>query len=285
MKKLSRPFYYALAALLLAALIAVRQMTVTQKNVPVPAALVQEHKLLLQYDVYASGFKALSASLTIGMDKKAYDMAMEAETRGLIGRLFPWKVSMDTTGRIGAKGALIPILHTDRTTWRQKVSLEEMSYDPHGKVVKMTTQDDGKAAADLPIDNALSNHAVDVLTGTLALLQNADSTHHCTGQFPVFDGKRRFNITLTDDGTEILASSRYSRFEGEAMRCILKVEPAAGFEPKDEKRGWMAVQNYTEARHKLPTLWLARIKDSEQVIPVRMEIASAYGSVVANLSR
>jgi hypothetical protein len=88
-----------------------------------------------------------------------------------------------------------------------------------------------------------------------------------------------------DDGKEILPPSKYSSFEGEALRCTIKVVPVAGFKQKDNKRGWMAVQNHTEAHHKLPTLWLARMKNSTQIVPVRMEIASDYGSVVAHLSK
>jgi hypothetical protein len=159
-----------------------------------------------------------------------------------------------------------------------------MDYGPNGKVLKSTTQDGDKTTVDRDINQVLSANTLDLLTGTLVMLQSAKNTNHCTGKFPVFDGKRRFNITLKDDGTEVLAPSSYSKFEGEAMRCTLIVEPVAGFQPQDQKRGWMAVQNHTEARHRLPTIWLARMKDSGQVVPVRMEIASAYGSVVAHLS-
>ncbi len=248
------------------------------------ATPVYERNLSLGYDVYASGFKAFSASLRMKLGKKAYEMAVEAKTRGLIGGIFPWRTSMKTVGHTDKKGALVPALHTARDTWRKSVSVTEMSYDLHGKALKMTTQDNGKAVTKLDIDAALSSHAVDVLTGVLVMLQSADRTHTCTGKFPVFDGKRRFNISLTDDGTEILAPSKYSRFAGAAMRCILRVEPVAGFRPKDAKRGWMAVQNYTEARHKPPMLWLAKIKGSDQMIPVRMQIASDYGAAIAYLS-
>ena len=242
-----------------------------------------EHKLALKYDVYAGGFKALNASLVMDLDKKAYDMKLKAETEGFIGSLFPWKASYNTSGH-AEKGLLIPTVYTERSAWRDNEKITEMDYGPNGKVLKSTTQDGDKTTVDRDIDEVLSANTLDLLTGTLVMLQSAKNTNKCTGKFPVFDGKRRFNITLKDDGTEVLAPSSYSKFEGTAMRCTLTVEPVAGFQPKDQKRGWMAVQNHTEARNKLPTIWLARMKDSGQVVPVRMEIASAYGSVVAHLS-
>ena len=251
---------------------------------PAPYAVDRQRKLALRYDVYAGGFRALNASLVMDLDKKAYDMALKAETQGFIGTLFPWKATFNTAGHANTKGALIPTIHTERSSWREKVSFKEMSYGPTGKILKTTTQSNGKTTTDRDINDVLSGRAVDVLTGALTMLQTANKNQKCTGKFPVFDGKRRYNITLSDNGTEILPPSRYSSFQGEAMRCTITVEPVAGFVAKDAKRGWMAVQNHTAERNKPPILWLARMKETGQVVPVRMEIASTYGSVVAHLS-
>lgn len=284
MKIAFQPACLALSVALVAGLVLATPATASYETMPVAYSIDHQRKLALKYDVYAGGFKALNASLVMDLDKKAYDMALNAETQGVIGSLFPWKASFNTAGHADAKGALIPSLYTERSSWRRKVSFKEMSYSPTGKVLKTILQDNGKTTTDRDINSILSDHAVDVLTGTLTMLQSAKNTRKCNGKFPVFDGKRRFNITLNDMGTDILPPSRYSTFKGEAMRCTLTVEPVAGFAKKDAKRGWMAVQNHTEKLNKRPTLWLARMQDSDQVVPVRMEIASDYGSVVAHLS-
>ena len=283
MKRALTPFYSAVFALLLAGSLAMGTAEASYENAGIRYAVDREHKMALQYDVYAGGFKALNASLTMDLDKKAYDMALRAETEGFIGSLFPWKGSYNTSGH-AEKGVLIPTVYTQRSEWKKNVNVMELSYAPNGKVLKSTAREGDKTTTDRDIDAVLADNSLDLLSGTLAMLQSAQNTHKCTGKFPVFDGKRRFNITLTDDGTEVLPASRYSRFQGEALRCTLKVEPVAGFKKKDAQRGWMAVQNHTEERHKLPTIWLAQLKGSQQMIPVRMEIASAYGSVVAHLS-
>lgn len=242
-----------------------------------------EHKLSLKYDVYAGGFEALNASLVMDLDRHAYDMKLKASTQGFIGSLFPWQASYDTSGH-AANGKLIPNVYTERSSWRGAEKVTEMDYAPNGKVLKSTTQDGKKTTVDRDINQVLSANTLDILTGTLVMLQTAKNTNKCQGSFPMFDGKRRFNVVLKDDGKETLQASRYSSFSGEALRCTLEVQPVAGFEPKDQKRGWMAVQNHTEARHMLPTIWLAKLDDTGQVVPVRMEIASEYGSVVAHLS-
>lgn len=246
---------------------------------------VQEaRKVDLKYDVYAGGFQALNATLELDLDKKAYDMALQAETQGFIGSLFPWKASYTTSGHTNADGAPVPTLHMARSSWRDDTKLTEMDYDPDGNLLKMTTQQDDETTTDRNVKKTLTSDAVDMLTGTLMMMQNAKNTDKCEGSFPVFDGKRRFNITLQDDGKDTLKKSRYSSFSGEALRCTVKVEPVAGFKDKDKNRGWMAVQNHTEQRHKLPTVWLAPLEKGGPTVPVRMEIASAYGSVVAHLT-
>ncbi len=277
---------YVLPVLVVAVLIAVRPVPVSHEKLPAPVPVVNHiHKLFLKYEVYAATFKSLNSSLKMEIDNKNYSVELEATTEGFIGKLFPWKTSTRTTGRVSEKGALIPTLHTETSTWRKNVSVTETHYDAQGKAMKMTVQDNDKPPVSIDMDNKLTAHAADVLTGMVALLQNAGNTHKCTGSSTVFDGKRRFDITLTDDGKEMLVPSKYAHFEGEAMRCILKVVPGDGFQPKDLKRGWMVIQNYTESRNKLPTLWLAKTKDSDdQTVVVRMEIASAYGSAVANIS-
>ncbi|TAL29398.1 MAG: DUF3108 domain-containing protein [Alphaproteobacteria bacterium] len=245
--------------------------------------VTEPRKMDLQYDVYAGGFHALDASLELDLDKKAYDVGVDARTKGFIGKMFPWQASYSTSGR-SEKGVLIPTTSTARSAWRSKVSTTEMSYDPKGRLIKTTTQDGQKTTVNRDIDKSMANNAVDILTSTLLIMQNARNTQKCEGSFPVFDGKRRFNITLHDDGKDVIRKSEYSSFSGEALRCTMKMEPVAGFKDKDLKRGWMAVQAHTEERKKDPTIWLARLDSKGPVVPVRMEIASEYGTVVAHLT-
>lgn len=243
----------------------------------------EPRRLGLTYDVYAGGFKALKAQLGLDLDKHAYDMELAAQTQGFIGDLFPWSATYSTSGH-AQDGELIPTIYTSKSSWKKKVKFTEMSFDPKGNILKTTTQEGRKTTVNRDIKKELAQNAVDMLTGTLLMMQNAKNTEKCEGSFPVFDGKRRFNITLQDAGVEKLKKTDYSGFSGEALKCTVKVEPVAGFVEKDKRRGWMAIQNHTEERNKPPTLWLARLEENGPVVPVRMEIASSYGAVVAHLS-
>lgn len=245
--------------------------------------VTEPKKMGLRYDIYAGGLKALNADLELDLTKQAYDIGLRAETDGFIGSLFPWKGDYSTSGR-SDNGVLKPTVAISRSSWRDKESTTELSYDANGNLLKSTHKSGQRVVVKRDIKENLTRDAVDMLTGALLMMQNAKNAGKCEGSFPVFDGKRRFNITLKDGGRETLEKNRYSRFAGDALRCTLKVEPVAGFKDKDQKRGWMAVQNHTEERKKPPTIWFARLDDKGPVVPVRMEIASAYGSVIAHLA-
>ncbi len=247
-------------------------------------AAQKKQAIHLRYSVYASGFEALHATLTMNLGAKAYRVKVRAKTQGLIGALFPWRGSYITVGHAD-HGRLVPAVYTARSTWRKTEETTQMKYAWNGRLLKSTTRDGKKITVRHDFKPALTRHALDMLTGVLAMLQNAGKIHACAGIFPVFDGKRRFDIVLKDDGREMLEPSRYSGYKGMALRCTLTVRPVAGFSKEDQKRGWLAVQSHTEARHMLPTLWLGRLKGSGAVVPVKMEIASAFGAVVAHLSK
>ncbi len=237
----------------------------------------------LKYDVYAGGFKALNAELTMDLDPKAYDMALKAQTQGMIGNLFPWEASYATSGH-AEDGTPLPSMHTSRSSWKKNEKVTEMQYGPQGTLLKTTTREDNKTKVKKDFEPDMTKNAVDMLTGALQMMQNTGLTDKCAGAFPVFDGKRRFDIELTDDGKDTIAKSKYSSFKGEALRCTIKVKPVAGFKKKDQNRGWLAIQNHTEERNKPPTIWFAKLEENGPMVPVRMEIASSYGSVVAHLT-
>ncbi len=238
----------------------------------------------LTYDVYAGGFKALHADLELDLDRQAYDITLTANTQGFIGSLFPWRATYKTAGQTTRSGEMMPSQHIARSSWKDEEKITEMNYGPNGKLLKITVQEGEKTTTDRKIEQELAADSVDLLTGTLLLMQRAKNEGECKGSFPVFDGKRRYNITLTGGGMDTIKQTGFSIYSGKALKCTLKVEPVAGFKKKDYKRGWLAVQSHTEERKKPPTIWFARPDPDGPVIPVRMEINSSYGAVVAHLT-
>lgn len=250
---------------------------------PLPENPTAPDRMSFSYNVYAGGMHALKADLNLSLGTENYAVGLQAETDGVIGSLFPWRGTYGTKGATH-DGKLEPLAFESKSIWKQKVKASALEYDGKGGFVESRTIKNGTSTVDPAVNESLTADTADMLTAAVKLFQASSTAGKCEGKSAVFDGKRRFNIVFKPDGKEIIAPSKYSSFSGEALRCIVEVEPVAGFKPKDMKRGWMVVQEHTRERHKMPTLWLASPAEGAPAVPVRMEIASAYGSVVAHLT-
>jgi len=239
---------------------------------------------LLDYNVYAGGLHALRASLELGYDEKSYAVSLNAKTNGFIGKIFPWSASYKSSGLETKTGDLIPIGYEAQSKWKKKLKTLAFTFNDDGSFKEKKTTRKGKTQTQDNFKQELTLDAVDMLTGTIKMLQTVENKRDCTASIPVFDGKRRFNMNFKNVGVELIKKSKYSSFSGKALKCIIEVEPIAGFKKKDMKRGWIAVQEHSRKRKKLPTIWLGELKNGH-IAPVRMEINSDYGAVIAHLTQ
>ena len=243
------------------------------------SASVYAKDMDLTYDVYAGGFQAMEAKLSFSGAKKTYEIKFDAKTKGTIGKLFPWRGIYETEGTAGSKTT--PRSSEAISVWDGESKKVAMKYDRKGNIISRKINGKNEVIQN---KNELSKDTVDMLTATLIMLQSVERKSTCNGKVPVFDGKRRFNINFKEDGKVTLKPSKYSIFSGEAMRCVVTVEPVAGFKERDKKRGWLAVQEHSKSNKSLPTLFVARRNSHEPYVPVRMEIKSSYGAVIAHLT-
>lgn len=241
-----------------------------------------EDSMSLGYNVYAGGFRALHASLALDLAQKEYKVGLDAKTEGFIGKLFPWAGKYETSG-VKKQDALTPAEYAATSTWKDEEKQTRLEFKD-GLLTTRYETETGHADSKKDIEAALAKDAVDMLTGAVTLLQNTNGMESCKGTVPVYDGKRRYNLHFKDAGQGKIYESRYSLFHGDALKCIVEVEPVAGFSKRDQKRGWLAVQNHTKERKKMPTIWLSRLTEDGPVVPVRMEISSSYGAVIAHLA-
>ena len=124
-----------------------------------------------------------------------------------------------------------------------------------------------------------------MMSGLTHLFEIAGAVQTCDQKIPVFDGKRSFEIAFTNPKIVSLSKSKYNLYEGDSLRCDMVVTPLSGFSEKDLKKGWMAVQNQSKKNGKPPQIWLARPDGFERSIPVRLQLKSNYGAVIAHLSQ
>lgn len=253
-----------------------------------PTAYAQSHteapvRYDLTYDIYAGGVRGVSAQYDIKWSANSYELALKTATSGFIGKLFPWRGEYTTRGIIDPSNHLQPEKHTSTTVWRDNPTRKAL-YFKSGKIVKATRTEDENTETKNNIPAAYTQDALDLLTATQTAFDRITETATCNTSIAAFDGKRKFNITFSNPKKVFIEKSRYSVFSGPAVKCTITVVPVKGFSESDMDKGWLAVQNHTRDRGRLPEIWLGRVAKNGPLLPVRMEINSDYGAVIAHLS-
>ncbi|MGM0421975.1 MAG: DUF3108 domain-containing protein [Pseudomonadota bacterium] len=245
-------------------------------------AKAEQGNYKLSYDVYAGGMHALRSTYAKERNTDQYDVMVTAETNGFIGRLFPWSGAYESSGII-RNSDMIPVEHVSITRWKKDKSNKKIVFDK-GEATKMIETEDGESETKTDFKPVLVRNASDMLTATLLAFQDIDQTDSCNTSIAAFDGKRKFNIRFSKSKKTHIEKSKYSVFSGPALKCTVTVEPLEGFKEKDMSKGWMAVQNHTRKRGRLPEVWFGRLHDDGELVPVRVEISSNYGGVVGHLT-
>jgi hypothetical protein len=153
--------------------------------------------------------------------------------------------------------------------YRGKQRLAQLDYDGGGGV---RTHIDPPAELDDrdPVPPALQQDTVDPLTAGLRAVLSG-----CRGQLRVFDGRRRYDLTLTDLGDADTPPSRHTVYSGRARHCRATIQPLAGFwrsEPRHDER-----PTHVDA-------WIAAPRSGVLPVPVYLELAAPRGTLAIHLA-
>src|SRR3546814_7071423 len=106
--------------------------------------------------------------------------------------------------------------------------LVEISYDRRGEVIGTLVQpaQDWEGRHPLPPDAGKGTlDPLSVIAGLGELLQAGG---RCEGTFPVFDGRKRYDLIVSDAGERALEPTSYSLYTGPARRCKLDYKMLGG---------------------------------------------------------
>lgn len=250
---------------------------------PAMAEVKKGHQIM-QYDVYAGGIHALQSKLDIDLSNaKKYEISLAAQTFGLLGRLAPWEGVFKSKGWRAAQNNK-PELHQSVAIWRGDEEIKDYRYGRDGTFKSYSLKDDKNDGSPKKVDNELTQGTSDVLSATLNVLQAVAQKGECTGSTEIFDGKRRFKLNFKQKREVQLEASRYNVYEGPAVECTAMVEPVAG-KWREKPRGWMSIQEQGREKGTMPTVWFAKMDDSETAVPIKVRVKTDYGTLFMHLTK
>lgn len=229
---------------------------------PIPAA---GDGVALEYAVRYGPLEVVTMRTTARFDGARYETTSELRTVGVIGMLFPWTSGASTAGWRDAAG-LRPEWHRSRGEYRGTIRTVSIDYSDAGvrSAVHPPAEDDHRD----PVPIADQQQTIDPLTASLAT-----ATAGCRGALRVFDGRRRYDLVLSDLGeTELPAPTPV--FRGASRHCRARVAPVAGF--------WRAEERHDERPAQLD-VWIASPPPAGFALPVYMELSAPRGTLTIAL--
>lgn len=244
-----------------------------------PAWAAEQH---LRYELYAAGLDAVEANATIRENGRAYSADLEAQTRGLLGRLVPWQGSFHSEGVDGRDAMPLPLLHVSTARDRKHTQVQTYRYGGDGTFKAYDVRTDGRDTTPKDVDPVLTRDTTDALSAALASMRVVAAGKPCAGASEVFDGERRYRLVFHDLGRDVLKPSSYTIYGGPAEKCAAEVVPLQG-KWHAKPRGWLSIQEQGRKLGTLPLVWMAAIEPGAAAVPVRVQVATAYGTLVMNV--
>ncbi|MDJ0946643.1 MAG: DUF3108 domain-containing protein [Kiloniellales bacterium] len=229
----------------------------------------------LDYQIWTGGLQAMSLETRMLRGQDRYQVDIKLESAGMIGRMFPFKLSARSQGKTKAGGGegLRPDVYDVRSTWRDQDRVVAIRYEDGTRpVVKVEppAEDDNRD----PVPQEQIAGTIDPMSAVLVLLEQTAAEGRCQGEVQVFDGRRRYDMVVRHVGPAEVAESSYSPYAGPAVECRAGMKRISGFWNTRKAKE----HNYDELR-----IFLAPILDNVPPLPVRLVAKNDYFSIIIHM--
>ena len=233
----------------------------------------------LTYEVYLGGMHIFSMNVDMALRPGGYTVAAQGGTRGMIGWLYKWDIKVAAEGRDDA-GAIRPSVYQSAMDWQKNPRITRLAFAEGGAYdVQRTPPPDPDPDDDNTLPGQLPENTVDPLSLAVAATRALAANGQCAQTLPVFDGKRRYDLTTNDLGPATIAPNRYAMYHGPATRCGFTIDRISGFNKKYSRSRW------DQDKEAPPTMWIAQVREGVPPVPVRYEGAIALGNMVIHLTK
>ncbi|WP_119303987.1 DUF3108 domain-containing protein [Dongia deserti] len=241
----------------------------------VPAASANQAQL--SYVGYIAGAPVLnlSADITVPEGTKpgdgAYRIAADIATMGNLAVLYPYTQSLQATGALKAGKARPAKYNSTIRIWQRQETVT-LTYAPNGAVgieaVPLTRQ------AQMAKEQGYAHGTMDPASLVVAVASLFAKAGSCEGTYQLFDGVRRYDLSLAQGGYADLVAMPNSYYDGSATECIATPQLVAGFQ-----QSALNASLYPQSAR----LWMAPAIAGFPTVPVRIKAQSAFGEVTLEL--
>lgn len=234
-------------------------------------------RLEAKYSVSMAGFAIGRAELIVDVSGGRYVSAASGRAAGMLSVLFDGEGVLAAQGTID-QGRPVPSAFVLSFSSEEQKSEMRMVLD-HGAVKELSPAVVRAGRDRVPLTEQHRRNVMDPLTALLVPLESAYDVvgeDACRRTLPVFDGRRRYDLTLTYKRMDRVEADK--GYSGPVVVCAVTFRAQAGHRP-----GSSLVKYLSEGRD--VELWLAPVAGARVLAPIRATIGSALGTLVVNATQ
>ena len=228
--------------------------------------------IVADYTFYFGGFTIFQAKTTIELRRKSYKVVSKSKTDGLLNLLYEWSGQATSNGSF-LEWRSVPSLHQNVGKRAGNIRKTVLSYKS-GELAFSDIQPPPDLSEVFPIPRGLVKETIDPLTAIVEINRRLEREMGCNATFQVFDGRRRYDLTLADRGELTLKQTPFSSFQGKALVCAINVNMLGGH--KREKSKYAATSG-----EKL--VYVGRPLKDGPFLPVGLMVETAFGTLTGHL--
>ena len=230
-------------------------------------------KLEARYAASVAGIVVGRGSWSIEIGQNQYTAAASGRVVGLL------KILSNGEGTAAAHGAieggrLLPATYSSRVTMDDKVDEVRLALTA-GVITEAMAEPPMPPSADrVPISDAHRRGVLDPMTAELMPVGGSGdpvSPEACRRTLPIFDGRQRFDLTLTFKRFDHVKAEK--GYQGPVVVCMVSYQPVAGHRP-----GRAAIKYLMATRDM--EMWLAPIAGTRVLVPFRASVPTFIGQAV-----
>ena len=230
-------------------------------------------KLEARYTASVAGIVVGRGSWVIDIGQNQYTAAASGRVVGLLKILSNGEGTAAARGGIEG-GRLVPASYSSRVTVDDKVDEVRLALSA-GVVTEAVAEPPMPPSPDrVPIGDAHRRGVFDPMTAELMPVGGSGdpvSADACRRTLPIFDGRQRFDLTLTFKRFDHVKAEK--GYQGPVVVCMVNYQPVAGHRP-----GRAAIKYLMAARDM--EMWLAPIAGTRVLVPFRASVPTLIGQAV-----
>lgn len=239
-------------------------------------SVAQPLRTEVHHSVYLGGIFLGGVVTTLDEGDGQYRIEAKARSNEYFSWMFEWIATGRSEGTKVAE-AIVPQQHVHVSHWNDEKRKARIDFKPDGTVsFEASGKKKTNAKKYLLLDPGTVHNSVDPLSAILTVGNWLSSGKKCAGRVAVFDGRRRYNMLLSEKPAKLMHLSEYSAFSGMAEGCRVEIEKIGGF--KREMSDFEKMQREV-------VIWVAAPLVGGPYVPVRMSVKTDLGQLEMHLTK